>query len=111
MSSEQLGFDFSGREARRRRDEGIDRVENKGPAFTERVRELVGTLPAGLEISGEDIRLRCEEAGIRPHHHNAWGAAIMSCVRRSLIVRTGELVNCKRPESHARANPRYRVNR
>jgi hypothetical protein len=100
---------FDGDESRRRRDEGMERVSYNAGDFTARVRGYVVRLPFDCELTGEDIRRGCEAHGILPHHSNAWGAAINSCVRAGLIVRTGRTTTMKRKTSNARRNPIYRV--
>jgi len=71
--------------------------------------EIIAGLRLGRELTGEDIRHAIEVRGVRPHHHNAWGALIMAAVRKELIQKTGRLVKMKDPRSHARQTPIYRA--
>lgn len=58
--------------------------------------------------SGETIRIRVLEKGLRkPHHHNAWGALINMAVKRKLLVDTGRMTNMRETRSHARRTPLY----
>jgi len=60
-------------------------------------------------VTGEDVRVLCAEVEIAPHHHNAWGAAINTMVRRGLLVPTGMFTQMKDVRSHARLTRVYRV--
>lgn len=63
----------------------------------------------GRRVTGEDLRLHCEQFGVFPHHSNAWGAIVHHLVRRGFLERTGEYRQMKIVTSHARVNPVYRV--
>jgi hypothetical protein len=98
---------FSGL-AQTARDEAIERVAiNSGPWMTvatgyiARLREWEGT--------AEDLRLRLVSDGCPfPHHHNAWGALVMSAVKRGMLKPTGRMAKMKTPKSHARKTSVYR---
>lgn len=91
------------------RDEALDRVsENAGEDFRDQVHALVAELPSGMEVTGEDIRHLCEDRGIEPHHHNAWGATIRGLVGE-YIEATGEYTNAVDPPSHASKIAVYEV--
>lgn len=91
-----------------RREEGLGRVE--GPAFTEAVREVVGEVfVPGELVTADDIRFRCEEREVVPHHSNAWGAAVMALVRGGVLEKTGSYTKSSRPSNHAHHYPEYVV--
>ncbi len=94
---------FDGLEARRGRDEGMEKVAD--PTLTDQLGHLLDQ-HLGEQLTGEDIRAL---SGLEAHHPNAWGAAINALVRRQRLVKTGEYRNMKRPSSHARVNPVYVV--
>ncbi len=91
-----------------RRDEALDRVGKNAGRFVDAVRQVVPQL-VGLEVTGEDIRVECGKLGIRPHHHNAWGAVINSLVREEALIFTGREVHMKTSKSHARRTRVYYV--
>ena len=105
MSGAQLDLDLG----RAGRDEGFQLLELHGPEFTGAVIMLVSTLPSGAEVTGEDLRRMAGKLGIRPHHPNAWGAAINVLVRSGQLVKTGQYVQMTDPRSHARETKVYRV--
>lgn len=89
------------------RDVALDTVlEHAGDDWRTRAESLLGTLAD--ELTGEDVRLACERAGIRPHHHNAWGAFISALVREEKLTPTGEYRAMKASGSHARKTAVYR---
>ena len=96
--------------AERARDEALEQVsENAGSGFTSKVRETVADIiPTGREVTGEDIRIICEDRGIEPHHHNAWGAVIRGMIH-SHLEPTGEHEPMQTEKSHARKTPVYVV--
>lgn len=95
--------------AKQARDEAIEQVlTNAGDDWRERALQVIRETPASFEFIGEDIRLSCEENGIRPHHPNAWGGLIASAVKAGLIVATGEYRTPKSKNSHARKSQVYR---
>ena len=61
-------------------------------------------------VTGEDVRLACEAAGIRPHHHNAWGGLVREAIKQGLLVATGTYRSMKAKGSHARKTQVYRRN-
>lgn len=60
------------------------------------------------EVTGEDVRISCEAANVKPHHHNAWGAFIAGLVRDGSLIPTGRYVAMKAKGSHARKTQLYR---
>lgn len=88
---------------------GMAQVLSNAPrSFSTAVRTYVASLPPGTLCTGESIRIACYQAGITPHHHNAWGAAISGCVRAGLLEETGRFPRMTTIASHARRNPEYR---
>ena len=74
-------------EGRRLRDKGIERVGLNGPEFTGAVtRAIRDSYWQGQEVTAEDVRFRCRELGVIPHHSNAWGGATMKQVKDGLEV-------------------------
>lgn len=61
----------------------------------------------GQTIIGEDFRAYCESLGLHPKHHNAWGALIMTLVKRGMITATSETRQMKDKRSHARKSIVY----
>ncbi len=89
------------------RDAALERVTRK--RFMIRGTRIIEDLEHGREMSGEDIRHAVSRLGVKPHHHNAWGALIMNAVRLKLILPTGRDTKMKDRRSHARKTPIYRI--
>lgn len=108
------GLSFSGTlftppPAAARRDTALAQVaEGAGPSFLERVREVLAGMDQP-EFTGEDLRVQCVEAGVEPHHHNAWGATINTLVRSGQLVPTGDYAAMRTSKSHARRTPIYHL--
>ena len=83
-------------------------AENAGPEFYQAVVDLLQNFNGSL-VTGEDIRIHCEARQIKPHHHNAWGAAISKLVKRGLIEETGDYRPMRGRKSHGRKTQVYRV--
>jgi len=62
----------------------------------------VASLPVGIEVTGEDVRVGCLALGIKPHHSNAWGGFINGRLKNGWFVKTGKHVLAKTVSSHAR---------
>lgn len=92
-------------ESRRRKEEGIARVERE--EFSAAVGGVVNTL-RGKEVTGEDIRRECGKHGIEPHHLNAWGGVIHGLVRCNVLDHIGYR-QAQGVVSHAREIRIYRV--
>ena len=98
---------FGGKSAR---DEAMDRIiSGRAGEFIDDGLTAIGSLPRDLLLTGEDVRLRLREIGIRPRHHNAWGCLIRTAVLRRLLEPTGRWFHMKDISSHARKTPEYRV--
>ena len=95
---QQIGLDL--------RDKGMAQVlENSQADWRAEVDFVIRSLPAGAEVTGEDIKARCL---LVPHHPNAWGAVIRTHATRGLLQKTGEYRAMRFPAAHARMNPVYR---
>lgn len=90
------------------RDEGTARVlENAGDEWRDRIAFLIDGLARRLpELTADDVRAEAERVGMEPpHHHNAWGAALLAAGRRGSIRRTMVLRASVRREANAHSNP------
>ena len=88
------------------RDAALKLVSDNSGDFMGDALKAVQRLPRG-RYTGEDIRLDLVRQGIEPHHHNAWGALISSCVKRGLLRFSGDYEPMKVRQSHARKTPVY----
>ena len=105
MSTEQPDL-FEGRAAR---DEALERVAMNSGAWMDSALAMIAYLPAGIEMTGEAIRVYLRERGLPPpHHHNVWGALIASAIKRQLLAETGRYGQMRMKRSHARKTPLYR---
>lgn len=103
-------FDYSAEASQAARDSAIATVgSNAGVTFMEQAKALIVKKLAGAECLAEDMRRLCEEEGIRPHHHNAWGSLTNQLVKAGILIETGRLAKSKKISSHARRNPVWRV--
>jgi len=91
------------------RDEGLAKVLDHSGNFPEQATAVIRRRLAGAEVLAEEFRRVCEEEGVKPPHHNAWGALTNQLKRNSLIQSTGEFRKSRDPRSHARQQPVYRV--
>jgi hypothetical protein len=90
------------------RDVSLERVlENAGEHWREQALGIFRNLPSGSRMTGEDLRLLCQEQNVKPHHHNAWGAFIAGLVRAGHIVPTGKYQPMRSRGSHARETKVY----
>lgn len=70
--------------------------------------EACQRLPNGEVGTGEDIRARLLEGGLRPPRHpNVWGALLLALTRRGIIAPTGEYRPMKVKTSNGRRTPVY----
>jgi hypothetical protein len=83
-------------------------LSHAGTAWREQAHAVFLDMPVS-EVTGEDIRLTCEDAGIRPHHPNAWGAFVSWLVNEGDLMPTGRYVPMKAKGSHARKTQVYRI--
>ena len=97
-------FDF---DAKRDRDEALDRVSEPNPHWMRDCLAKIAAAPFG-EFTGETLRTWLEKEVGHPHHHNAWGALINTAVRQKTIIFVGRYEHMKGPKSHARKTPVYR---
>jgi hypothetical protein len=98
-------------DAARERDAALSQVQANAGDFVERALDAIRVMPHGFCETGEGFRKLVERRGIKPHHHNAWGALINVAVKRGMLVATGEMAHMKGHKSHARRTPIYRVQR
>lgn len=98
---------FEHEECQTARDEALERVGYHAGKFMAfgivMIRGLSG------EVTGEDIRIRLTAAGIKPHHHNAWGSLINEAIKLGILQPTGEYRHMRVKSSHARRTPVYTV--
>lgn len=105
-----LGPLFEAAAAVAARDQGLALVSrNAGPAFMEAAKALIVEQFSGQELLAEELRRACEDAGILPHHHNAWGSLTNHLVRAGILQDTGRIAKSTRLSSHARRNTVWRV--
>jgi len=58
----------------------------------------------------EEAKAYAQTMGLeRPRSANAWGAVCLAMSRRGVIRKTGVYANCTLAQSHARANPLWRL--
>lgn len=106
-------MDLLERMAQDARDKAIEKVSLNNDSFMERALKMISHLRAQMhlmdrEFTGEDIREHLISWKIEPAHSNAYGALIMTAVKRGLIVGTGKYVSMKSAKSHARKTQLYR---
>lgn len=103
---------FSYAESAKARDIGVRQVSLNHPCFMSDALAYLktrGVLNRYEEFTGEDIREWLVSAHvIQPQHANAWGALILTAVRRKIIVGTDRYVPMKLKTSRARKNQVYR---
>lgn len=103
-------FDFSASASEAARDQAIATVaRHAGTAFMEQAKAVILERLSGTECLAEEMRRVCEDAGVVPHHHNAWGSLTNQLVRAGVLIDTGRLSKSKRISSHARRNTVWRV--
>ena len=91
------------------RDAGQARVLDRAGEFHAQAVAVIRRRLAGTEVLAEEFRRACEQEGVTPHHHNAWGALTSWLVRHGVIEETGRLAKSRDPRSHARRQPVWRV--
>ena len=91
------------------RDKALAQVQANAGDFTSRALGALRDFPDGFETTGEQIRVLLDRRGIRPHHHNAWGAVINIALRNGLLEDTGRMTKMSTAKSHARRTPVYRI--
>lgn len=103
-------FDFSASASEAAKDHAIATVRaNAGPEFMEQAKAVILERFSGTECLAEEFRRVCEEAGIRPHHHNACGSLTNQLVKAGILIDTGRIAKSTRVTSHARRNTVWRV--
>lgn len=61
----------------------------------------------GPSFTGEQVRVQVAACGLKPSHHNAWGALMNKLLRSGRITSTGEYGQMSDVRSHARKTPFY----
>ena len=97
-------------EGRRRRDEGMARVQENAATWSQAVWPLLLRIVARLDepFTAEEVNLEIRHVAPEPHHPNAWGALTNTAVRRGVYLKIDRTAPMTRPRSHARATPLYR---
>jgi hypothetical protein len=103
-------FDFSASASEASRDRAISTVgAHAGPEFMEQAKAVIQQRLSGTECLAEEFRRVCEDAGIKPNHHNAWGSLTNQLVKAGILIDTGRLGKSTSLRSHARRQPIWRV--
>ena len=103
-------FDFLASASEAARDQAIATVaRNAGVEFMEQAKAVILDRLSGTECLAEEMRRVCEEAGVMPHHHNAWGSLTNQLVRAGILQDTGRFAKSTSLRSHARRQPIWRV--
>lgn len=101
-------FDYA--ESQRAKESSLALVaENAGP-WTDDARAYLKKWCAereGHEVTGEDVRLALTQAGLVPHHPNAWGSLIRIAVKDGLLGHSGNWRPMQAVKSHGRMTPVY----
>jgi len=95
---------------RKRRDRGAKQRQMKDPTFFLFMFGEVEKLAlSGEEFTADDVRLRCDAAGMTPTHPNSRGSVFLSALKRKppLIERVGDS-HSRVPSNHACYLPVYR---
>ena len=92
------------------RDEAVNRVLDNNPEFRDVYADWIAAIPKGTICIGEDMTrlFKREHKGLRPKHHNAYGAGFGASVRRGEWEWLRELKPMKKKTSHARPSPLWR---
>ena len=103
-------FEWSASASKASRDHAIALVgRNAGAEFMEAAKAVILERLSGTECLAEEMRRVCEEAGVVPHHHNAWGSLTNHLVKAGILIDTGRLGKSTSVRSHARRQPIWRV--
>ena len=95
-----------------RKDEGIKRAkEREGTEWVERSILHLTTNHAGNQMTGEEMRLALQRAGLDAKDHHAWGALVNTMARRKMIRMTGEWRRMSARRSNARLTPVWLLNK
>lgn len=90
------------------RDKAIDRVTTNSGEFMSDALAALRRIEA-KHVTGEDVREYLTGIGIQPHHHNAWGALIMTAIKDGILKPTQQFKNMRGPKSHGRMTRVYAV--
>jgi hypothetical protein len=64
---------------------------------------------AGTECLADEFRRVCEDAGIKPDHHKAWGSLTNQLVKAAILMHTGRLGKSTSVLNHTSRQPIWRV--
>ena len=103
-------FAFSASASETAKDHALAQVSSHaGLEFKEAAQAVILERLSGTECLAEEMRRVCEEAGVVPHHHNAWGGLTNQLVRAGILIDTGRLAKSTCVRSHGRRQPIWRV--
>lgn len=95
-------------EAIKARDTAMRRVAARSDGWMEDALRIVVGIPRLQEVTGEEVRQWLLVTGLRkPHHPNAWGALILTAIRRGILVPTDRYRKMRTKKSHARMTRVY----
>src|SRR5215207_2765105 len=90
------------------RENALEQVTANANGWMATALSFVSGLYRPWEGTAEDLRLHIVALGCpAPHHHNAWGALVMTARRKGLLTETGRMANMRTKKSHARRTPVY----
>lgn len=93
--------------SRAARDAAFDDLDH-GDDWVPLAQRKVASLPPDWTGTGEDIRVELMRDGApMPHHPNAWGGLVNSCLKAGLLHKTGRHGQMRAVRSHARSTPIY----
>jgi hypothetical protein len=103
-------FDSTTSASETARDHALGLVSrHAGIEFMEAAKAVILERLSGTECLAEEMRRVCEEAGVAPHHHNAWGSLTNQLVKAGILLETGRMAKSTCVRSHARRQPIWRV--
>ena len=96
---------------RNRMQAGMDQVlTNAGQPWVDQACQYIQERHGGETILAETWRMTCLEVGIKPHHHNGWGALTTALRKRGIIQATDLPYKASRCRtSNAHKSPQWRV--
>ena len=111
MKSKDDGPQFDFNASKNGRDEGIERVlKNTPEGWKAGALALVLSRPKELGelFKGEDFRAYAALLIGEPPKYRAWGGIWSGYVKKGLVIKTGEWVNCVSKKNHACTAPMYK---
>lgn len=96
-----LGPLFDQQQAQLLKEDGMaSALTNAGDSFAERACALIQAVHGGDVLLAEQWRQTCVEAGVVPHHPNAWGALTAVLRKRQIIKDTGRFQTAQSVRNH-----------